>query len=61
MFKKTYKNSYDPYKPFLAYFKKLMKKLIKKNSKQLIGKTKIGYLNNKNVLMRNNEKIENNF
>ena len=38
-----------------------MEKLIKKSSKQLIRKTKIGHLNDKNVLMKNNEKIENNF
>ena len=33
-----------------------MEKLIKKSSKQLIRKTKIGNLNDKNVLMKNNEK-----
>ena len=38
-----------------------MEKLIKKSSKQLIRKTKIGHLNDKNVLIKNNEKIENNF
>ena len=38
-----------------------MEKLIKKNSKQLIRKTKIGHLNDKNVFTKNNENIENNF
>ena len=46
-----------PYKPFLAYFNKLQGEAYKKNSKQFIRKIKIGHLNDKNVLMKNNEKI----
>ena len=33
-----------------------MKKLIKQNSKKLIQKTKPGHLNDKNVVLKNNEK-----
>ena len=33
-----------------------MEKLIKKCSKKLIWKTKAGYLNEKNVILKNNEK-----
>ena len=45
------------YKLFLAYFNKLYReKLIKKGSKQFIRKTKIDYLNDKNVLLKNKEK-----
>ena len=51
-----------PYKPSLVYFNKLNGETYKKSSKQLIWKTKFGYLNDKNVIMKNNEKkIENNF
>ena len=47
-----------PHKPFLAYFNKFHGEAYKKNcSKQFIQKTKIGYLNDKNVILKNNEKI----
>ena len=45
------------YKPFLTYFNKVHGEAYKKkNSKQLIQKTKIDYLNDKNVVLKNNEK-----
>ena len=51
-----------PSKPFLAYFNKLYEEVHKKkSSKKLIRNIKTGHLNDKNVLMKNNEKISNNF
>ena len=46
-----------PHKPFLAYFNKLHGEAYKNNcSKWFIQKTKIGPLNDKNVILKNNEK-----
>ena len=51
------KIAYDsPISHFLLISISFMEKLIKKSSKQLIRKTKIGHLNDKNVLIKNNEK-----
>ena len=44
------------YKPFLVYFNKLNGETYQKKLKQLIRKIKIGYLNNKNVILKNNKK-----
>ena len=42
-----------PYKLFLVYFNKFYGELIKNSSKQFIRKTKIGHLNDKNVILKN--------
>ena len=61
MFGRVYKNNlWCYYKPFLTYFNKFNGEVYKKKLKIAYTKTKIGYLNNKNVFMKNNEKIENN-
>ena len=50
------KIAYDlPISIFYLISISLLKKLIKKNSKQLIRKTKIDHLNDKNVILKNNE------